>query len=656
MPDDRPARPHGRRIEDFETEGGLLPAEAKLRESVRLGERCELGSERPEQPTDDNRIRASFLRFLALGGDAETPVHERGVELMGAYIDGNLDLGSCTNVRPLLLALCHFPGQIILRDARTHKVNLTGSRIDGLKGDRAQIAGELFMHQANNTPFHAVGEIRLLAADIRGNLTCRGGWFANPKGGALTCDGIKVSGDVVLDNGFFAKGEVRLLGAEIGGDLNCCGGRFTHVEGNALNCNGIKVVGNVFLKNGFNADGAIRLVGADIGGNLEGRGGRFANPKSKALDCDRIKVLGNVAINSDFSAEGEVRLLGAEIGGVLNCYGGRFYNAQPLDEDSQDCDYAITLQGARIIQALILGPIAGAEEQEAGICGSVNLEGAHAALLIDLTGAWPPKTVAGPNGKALACHILLDGFTYDRLYLPGKADERIAWLHRQRPRDLCEDFKPQPFEQLARVLRAMGHDGDAQWLAIEKRRLELRRPWPNPWTFRRNPLRWMAKWLPNAAIYALKWLFLEKLIGYGYRPHRAVVTALALWVLTSWFFYQVAAGGGMAPSDPRVFLNADLVAACADNWATCTHPRMMQEHTPFQPAFYALDVILPVAPLGQESAWAPKATVWRLDLPWVGWVWVSGWVSLIVTWFNVLFGWVVGLLLAGVVGGVIKQE
>lgn len=549
MPDTEPARPFGRSLKDFDaeaTESGLLPAEETLREAARRGEACQLGLGRPKESGESNRIRAGFLRFLALGGDTATPVHERGIELYGAYIDDELDLEGCTDIRPLLLALCRVTGEIILGDARTRTVNLSGSRIGGLVRDRAWIAGGLFLRQTEELAFLAEREVRLSGAEIGGDLDCNGGQFANPKGDALICDGIKVGSDVFLNHGF--------------------------------------------------------------------------------------------------SAEGTVRFVFAEISGTLDCNGGRFKNIRPGDNPT-DCNNALHLQGARIGGALIL---ARGGEPNAGLFGSVNLELAHATTLVDLPGAWPPETVPGPGGENLACHIHLDGFTYDRLYIPGDAETRKGWLHRQRPSDLCEEFKPQPFEQLAKVYRAMGHEGDAKKIAIEKHRLALRQRRPN--------LQRIWPILLNAANYALRWLFLEKLIGHGYQPHRAVFLALAVWLVTSMFFYQVKDGGGMAPSDPRVFLNDGLVADCAGNWATCTHSSMENEHTPFQPALYALDVLLPLAPLGQESAWAPMASHWRLDLPGHGSVPISGWVSLGVMWFNIGFGWMVGLLLAAVVGGVVKQN
>src|SRR5262249_24471461 len=41
------------------------------------------------------RLRARFLRFLSLGGDEASPVHERGLEVHRAHIGEDLNLAGC---------------------------------------------------------------------------------------------------------------------------------------------------------------------------------------------------------------------------------------------------------------------------------------------------------------------------------------------------------------------------------------------------------------------------------------------------------------------------------------------------------------------------------------------------------------------------------
>ena len=87
----------------------------------------------------------------------------------------------------------------------------------------------------------------------------------NPeRGKSFNADGVKVVGSVFLCQGFTAEGEVRLVGAQIGGDLGCDGGSFKNPGDDALSADGAHVGGSVFLNQGFAADGAVRLPGAKI--------------------------------------------------------------------------------------------------------------------------------------------------------------------------------------------------------------------------------------------------------------------------------------------------------------------------------------------------------------------------------------------------------
>src|SRR3546814_8768674 len=56
--------------------------------------------------TKTNRVRAAFVRCLALGGDEQAPVHENGVELQGAWLVGSLNLATTKTPYALYLNYC----------------------------------------------------------------------------------------------------------------------------------------------------------------------------------------------------------------------------------------------------------------------------------------------------------------------------------------------------------------------------------------------------------------------------------------------------------------------------------------------------------------------------------------------------------------------
>jgi hypothetical protein len=158
------------------------------------------------------------------------------------------------------------------------------------------------------------------------------------------------------------------------------------------------------------------------------------------------------------------------------------------------------------------------------------------------------------------------------------ASRRLAWLQRAG-----DSHHPQPYEHLAEHYRQLGQDDDARAVLLARQRL------------RRRSLR-----LP-----ARLWGYLEDAtVGYGYRPGRALVWLLALTAVVA-----------------VVFL--------------ITPPRPIQPNHPgFQPAAYALDLILPILDLGQEKAFVPVgATQW-------------------IAWTSALAGW---LLATTVIAGITRR-
>jgi hypothetical protein len=570
-------RAFGRSLGDFRIEGattpnGLLPAEEKLLVDAARGEICLVSqldwkkAEDLEKLKNDTefRIRAGFLRFLLLGGDEASPVHEKGVDLSQAYIADDLDLEGCRAVVELNIRHSFLSGSLTIRDAHTKGLNLAGSRVAGIQGDRTRIDGPLF-----------------------------------------------------LRHGFLSEGEVRVSGAEIGGFLDCQHGVFRNINGDALNCDRAKIKDGVHLRN-VETEGAVRLLGAEIGGDIMCDGSSFKNPGGTALNCDRVSVAGNVYLHDGFSAQGEVRLLAAEIGSDLICVGGSNFKNPGGD--------ALDISGARIRGILFLRDNTSAE-------GVVIFSGAYTRNLIDDDIA---RGIAGP------CELVLDGFTFERIggNAPTDANTRIAWLMRQRKAHTSTDFRPQPFEQLAKVLAAMGHEDDARKVAMAKQRLMI-------------PVR-----VRQAVRYAkpfvwLLWRLHQFTSGFGYRPIRLILILLALWLAGAAFYDQASEAGVFAPADLRVTTSPDLVAKCGANWTRCKDLGSL-------PGFYALtysaDVVLPVSDLGQRKVWTPSRRGFELSLPFGLTVPIPPGLTTHIVAIQSFLGSLGALLFGAIITGLIKKD
>jgi hypothetical protein len=313
------------------------------------------------------------------------------------------------------------------------------------------------------------------------------------------------------------------------------------------------------------------------------------------INCDNARVAGDVSLSWGFLSRSEVVFRQCRIGGSFSCHGGTFISRKSRLGEPR-AEYALNLSGTTILES-----------------------------------------------RPLPCVISLDGFTYTRLggVSPTDAVSRKAWLSRQRVEHLSENFKPQPFEQLIKVLREMGYDADARRIAMFKQtRLQRRK---KPW---REPFAW---------IIGLLW---GLSCGYGYRPTRLFVTLVALWLACGALFRVGVAHGGFAPRDGQVWTNSEYNKACDKNWTACepVPGGKVSEIIAFHPFTYSADTLLPAIDLGQRSAWTPMWREIKVMLPYLGeWTLPPGTLRA-AAWAENLLG-VAGVILIGaILSGIVKRD
>jgi hypothetical protein len=627
---------------------GLTPAERRLLERVADGEEADFSA--PDEGQNDpaqgaawgpeRTIRAAFLHWLCTDAQAAACVPPKGIRIRGARIDGPLDFEGARLLHRLSLSRCAIPEGILLTDARARRIDLSGSYIRGLHADglavegdlvlsglicagevrllKARILGELRCRGARlenpnenalsaagmtvegnvflDEGFHATGAVRLRGARIQGQLSCRGARLENPNGDALVANRMTVGGSVFLDRGFHATGAVRLPGARIQGQLSCRGARLENPNGDALVANRMTVGGSVFLDRGFHATGAVRLVGARIRGALACTNARFENPNGDALVADRMTVEGDVFLDRGFHATGAVRLVGARVGGRLSCTGARLENSNgnALNADEMTVEGSVFLDQkfyaigtVRLARARIQGALVCTEarfENPNGI--ALNLEHARLGGIEDDEGSWPQR------GRLRIDGLEYEGFAGDQT--PTDARRRLEWLRRQLP-----DFRPQPYDQLARVFRRMGREADAVEVLIAKQEDLIRH----------GKLSWWGR---------LTRRILGITIGHGYRSGRALLWSLAFVIAGALIFGWANARGLMAPSSPEILTDPLYRAG---GTIPPDYPR-------FEALFYSLDAFLPIVDLHQESFWLPDA-----GKPFGALVWIYLWIHIAAGWF-----------------------
>ncbi len=555
----------------------------------------------------ERTIKADRIAWLCRDGHASKLVTHNGIWLKGARIDGKIELNGAHISFPFFFDRSALPEGISLLSAELFSLCLPGSHTGAIIADGLKVHTGVFLQNG----FRAKGEVRLLGSTIGKELSCINGHFINSDGHSLNAEGLTVDGSVFLCNGFSSKGEVNLAGASIRGNLECNKGNFINPEGYALAADRLKVNGSVFLCE-IKTEGEVCLIGATIGSTVDCQKGKFINPNGYSLMAERMKSEGNVYLRNGFISEGEVSLNGTYINGNLYCGNAKFSNNKAialsanglkvednvLISDDSRITGEVSLVSARINGFFYWTGLASPEETK------LDLRSARIGTLRDEQKSWPEI------GR-----LFLHGLVYDEIHnrSPRDADSRIDWLQRQYNTEAEEDknqFWPQPYEQLADVLRKGGDDEGAKKILIAK----------NIAKARLTKLTWGER---------LRHFAFGTLIGYGYRPWRVVWFGLMI-VLLGWLFFWAGH-------------RAKVMTSTKEG----TYPSVG-----FSAIVYSLDVFVPLIDLRQASSWMPDANRTgkvqisdKLNIP------LSGKALRYYFWFEISAGWVLTtLLLAGVTG------
>lgn len=557
--------------------------ERRLLNAARRGE----GATTDGLPDWERTIRAAFVRDIAVRPN-EYGVHAKGIMLdapedFRATVTGQLDLDEAVVGRPLGLEGCDFDSPVVLSDARVGNLFLSRSTLPGLRAYRLKATGALFLRGSTVT-----NTVDLMGAEIGGDFDCSGATLNTPTGNALDADHMTVKGSAFLRNGFSAEGEVRLLGATIGGNLDCTGATLEAPDGDALSADGMTVTGSVFLDGTFSAEGAVRLLDTEIGGILGCVGATLKTPKGNALYADRLTIKGSVFLSDGFSAEGTVRFMGAEIRGDLYCIGATLKAPDRLALNAE----RITIRGGLGVFSMPCPPE-----------GSLELSwGRIGTLALDRT-AWPA-----------AGEFAISGLTYTHFHMRDQSDP-VDWLALQDQ----SRFTPQPYEQLARVLRAEGREDEAKRVGMAKQKTRLAHGHLPGWR--------------RAGVW-----FLGKTIGYGYETWRAFLMMLAMVILGAFLFDRAMALGIMVPAKERVLMD--------DRYKD---PRIVREWLPaypaFQPIAYSIDTFVPILNLHQESYWLPDGAKEPF-----------GWIYRAYLWLHIIVGWALTTVAVAGLTGLVKKD
>jgi hypothetical protein len=425
----------------------------------------------------------------------------------------------------------------------------------------------------------------------------------------LDADALEAHCGVYL-RGATVNGTVALRGARVGGELVCDGARLEHPNKKALAAEGLEVRGGVLLR-GAVVRGEIEVAGGRLGDDLDFTGASLDNPRGDAICAIGTELRGDILLRH-VTARGRCAFTGARVGGDIDLGGATF---EAVDRP------AFELNRAFVQGAFMLG-------ESATIKGLLNLNGTTVDTLVDAPQSWPARG-----------DLALNRFLYKAfLSSPANAKLRLDWLSRQDPTRWGEDFWPQPFEQLAAVLRDTGHNEDALTVLVAKERLG------------RQARRARVRFAPWRALLWCSDALLATTIGYGRRPLLAFVWLGLFWACGAAVFSAADRLEVLRPSAP--------VTIRSPEWVLCGVPRGEERTLPslgvarpglavpgqsqqacylaqpeaqafqkFKAWMFTLEALLPAVDAGQASAWSPDtrhafgtfAKAWVYGLTLVGW-------------------------------------
>jgi len=534
----------------------------------------------------------------------------------------------------LLAANMAAEGEIRIPGLRSGgNVNFAGALLDNpkgfsLNGNGVQIGGNLQLtpDPASGVAFRSFGQVFLPSARIDSDFSLRGARlsprthhsrsappddpFFDPNA-TLVADRSTVDGNVNMDRGFASSGTIRIVNATIGGALRLAhstidvsGGHETFVQGpgghgpyadRSLHLDGTEVRGGIDARDARIA-GQVRFVDMRVQSSVLLDRAVIANGGGDAIEGRRFAVSGNLDARA-LLVFGSMLLSGAKIGANLDLRGSTLLEPGSYVRD-KSTKPGLNLRGAQIGRDLVCAdgdePFTAQGEirlRRAEVGRETNFHGARlgigptAGVVLNAFGVQTQElrldVVAAPQGQIDLRHVRcasladnedfwrahgridLEDFRYDSLAVPIALDDdeqitrRLTWL-RHAMRDV---YRPGPYDQFSAMLRASGNEEHASTVLVEKQR-------------RRYVALADGARITGPGIHAWSWLQ-RSMVGYGYRPTRALAWLVACLVIgTVWF--------SIMPEPSETNSDDNLV---------------------WNPLLYTLDLLIPIVDFGHKNKW-----------------------------------------------------
>jgi hypothetical protein len=369
------------------------------------------------------RIPHDFLKKLLGDPTYRDQLPQHGTRLVGAYIDGTVDLTDMKIEPEVWIKNSRVDGDLVLTDSRW-KLPLV-------------LSNSVIVITFSARRMHSSGIVQCEKCTFNHNFDLRNA---------------KLDHNLGLSYSLF-MGKTTIRNAQIGGDLDLIGSTIS----DAFDANKVTVAGNLFMRDGAKFNGEVDLRRANVRNNLELAGSLFR----KAVEGNGLAVTGNLYMNENAAFLKNVNLVRVTVGGVIDL---RDATATQIDISGSSAG-ELNLEklgwacgaGAKVQWRLQSSDWRNAKCEELPVLALRNF---RAGAFQDSSLSWPPR-------------VYLEGFRYERL--GGAADvaandmrnrppsEWTDWLARDQP------FSSQPYAQLSSVLAAAGQRDTADAISFAGR-------------------------------------------------------------------------------------------------------------------------------------------------------------------------------------------
>jgi hypothetical protein len=310
--------------------------------------------------------------FLIADTAGRRPVIEGRLNMRSARISGQLQIRNATLREP----------ENMPADSGYSRSRLGGTVLS-LSAPRLSVGAEVTLEGT----CEVTGGLDLAMSEMSSLIVSAGSSLNAPGRTAIDLTNAELRSSLTFDPGVTVRGTVRLTGASIHGNLTLRGAVLSAPERNSLvAAQGLRVDGDVELQNLTATGGQLTFRSATLGSVVDAAGAQLDNPGGYTLSLSQAIVRGSVRLVDGFDSAGLVVLRRAAVEGRLQCTGGSFACPAPTRRNPQ----------GHAIEAILATIRGGMDLGWTKVAPSVDFTNASTTFLADDPANWPERfTVVG---------------------------------------------------------------------------------------------------------------------------------------------------------------------------------------------------------------------------------------------------------------------